>query len=220
MRIARLNNAPELFYSLQGEGVTCGTPAVFLRLAGCNLHCAWCDTKYTWGQGLSLSPAALAEQIMVMNPPRLILTGGEPLLQQAELAELLVLLPPELPVEVETNGTIAPEPALAARVTQWNVSPKLEHAGNGDEKALKPEVLAHFAALPNAWFKLVVRCEEDAPAIESLGLPRERVLLMPCAATRAELEAARPRVAALCLRLGLRLGERLQLVLWDDKKGV
>lgn len=220
MHIARLNNAPELFYSLQGEGVSCGSPAVFLRLAGCNLACRWCDTKYSWGAGLYLTPAELAPRIAALCPPRLIITGGEPLLQQDELGELLALLPAELPIEVETNGTLFPPAELRERVTQWNVSPKLPHAGNAAKQALRPEVLAAFAELPNAWFKLVVRGEEDWPAIAALGLPRERLLLMPCAETRAVLEQRRPAIAQMCLRHGVRLGERLHLVLWDTCKGV
>lgn len=220
MHIARLNNAPELFYSLQGEGVSCGSPAVFLRLAGCNLACRWCDTKYSWGGGLSLPPAELAPRIAALCPPRLIITGGEPLLQQDELGELLALLPAELPIEVETNGTLSPPAELRERVTQWNVSPKLPHAGNAAKQALRPEVLAAFAELPNAWFKLVVRGEEDWPAIAVLGLPRERLLLMPCADSRAVLEQRRPAIAQMCLRHGVRLGERLHLVLWDTRKGV
>ena len=49
LRISRLDNGdPEIFESIQGEGVNLGNPCIFLRLAGCNLKCAWCDTKYTW----------------------------------------------------------------------------------------------------------------------------------------------------------------------------
>lgn len=218
MLIARLNDREEIFFSLQGEGVSCGSPAVFLRLAGCNLSCRWCDTKYSWGRGLERTPAETAALVQELHPPRLVITGGEPLLQQSELEELLALLPSDLPVEVETNGTLPPSAALLRRVTQWNVSPKLAHAGNAG--AVVPEVLALFASLPQAWFKFVVQQEADWPQIEALSLPQERLILMPCAADRAALAEARPTVAEMCLRHGVRLGERLHLVLWDTRKGV
>ena len=142
------------------------------------------------------------------------------LLQQEALARLLHLLPETMHVEVETNGTIAPTPALEQRITQWNISPKLNHSGNPGEKSLRPEVLEHFAAMPQAWFKFVVQSEADWPAIAALGLPQQRIILMPCATTRAELETARPAVVDMCLRHRVRLGDRLHLTLWDDKKGV
>ena len=221
MKIARLNDRePEIFYSLQGEGARLGTPAVFLRLAGCNLACRWCDTKYSWAEGVEMPAGELAARLRAFNGANLVITGGEPLLQQEELTRLLTLLPQEVFVEVETNGTLLPCPALRKRVNQWNVSPKLPHAGNGNTATLRPEVLAAFALLPNSWFKFVVQQEEDWQAIAALGLPQQRIILMPCATTRRQLEAARPAVAELCLRQGVRYGDRLHLVLWDDRKGV
>lgn len=220
MNLARLKSAPEIFYSLQGEGVRAGTPSVFLRLSACNLRCSWCDTSYSWKDGLTMDEADVANAILAYDCPSLVITGGEPLLQQKALARLLALLPPEFFIEVETNGTLLPEVALAARVNQWNVSPKLAHSGNAPENALRPDVLACYATDERAWFKFVVREEADWQAIEALHLPHEKIILMPCASTRAALEAARPAVARLCLRHGVRLGERLQLVLWDDRKGV
>ncbi len=220
MNLARLKSAPEIFYSLQGEGVRAGIPAVFLRLSACNLRCRWCDTRYSWKDGLVMDEADVADAILAHDCPSLVITGGEPLLQQKALTRLLALLPPDFFVEVETNGTLLPEEALAARVNQWNVSPKLAHSGNAPESALRPDVLARFAANERAWFKFVVQEEADWQAIEALHLPHEKIILMPCAATRAALAAARPAVARLCLLHGVRLGERLQLVLWDNQKGV
>ncbi len=221
MKIARLNEQePEIFYSLQGEGTRMGTPAVFLRLAGCNLTCRWCDTKHSWGKGIEMDAAEVAERVVSSNCGNLVITGGEPLMQQEELEALLALLPPDIFVEVESNGTLPPSPVLKSRVNQWNISPKLRHSGNESTRALKSEVLADFAALPHAWFKFVVQQEGDWESIAALGLPKERIILMPCATTRAALEAARPAVAELCIRQGVRFGDRLHLVLWDDKKGV
>ena len=141
-------------------------------------------------------------------------------MQQAPLEKLLSLLPDSLHVEVETNGTLVPTPALTRRINQWNISPKLLHSGNPQQKSHNPEALAFFASLPHAWFKFVVQSEQDWESIAALGLPQERILLMPCATTRAALEAARPAVVDMCLRHGVRLGDRLHLTLWDDKKGV
>ncbi|MCQ2366410.1 MAG: 7-carboxy-7-deazaguanine synthase QueE [Akkermansia sp.] len=222
MNIARLNSAPEIFRSIQGEGTRMGAPSVFLRLAGCNLHCSWCDTKHSWPRGVDCAEEEVARLILSHNCPALVVTGGEPLLQQAALVRLLALLPPreQFFIEVETNGTLPPCPDLAQRVDQWNVSPKLAHSGNAAQAAIRPEVLARFAAMPNAWFKFVVTAEADWDAIEALQLPRERIILMPCAATRAELQAAQPAVAEICARHGVLLGRRLQIELWDDRKGV
>ena len=220
MKIARLNDAPEIFYSLQGEGASLGTPTLFLRLAQCNLHCPWCDTKHSWGQGMDLSVAEVAEALRACHATcrHIVITGGEPLLQAGELEELLGTHLPEYSVEVESNGTLAPTDALAARVQQWNFSPKLSHAGQ--QGSLNPTLLAQLAQLPQVWFKFVVRGEEDWAEIEALDLPKDNIILMPCAATRAELEERRLDIAELCLQHGVRLGERLHLVLWGEKKGV
>ena len=218
MFIARLNSEPELFYSLQGEGTCAGAPAVFLRLAGCNLHCSWCDTKHSWGSGISLPVHEVAARLLAFPCRHFVITGGEPLLQAEELTELVSLLPAEAYIEIETNGTLPPPPALAERVQQWNVSPKLTHAGNGPG-AHNPTALATFAALPGAWFKLVVQGEQDWPAIAALHLPTERLILMPCADTRADLLTLLPAVAAMALRHNTRLGNRLHTLLWNKTPG-
>ncbi len=220
MQVAALDNQPEIFYSLQGEGARAGSPCVFLRLAGCNLHCRWCDTKYSWHPGLPCTAADLAARICGFGCPALVITGGEPLLQQDELRSLLQLLPADMHIEIETNGTLLPHAELLLRVDQWNISPKLAHAGNAACPTLCADVLAAFAALPHAWFKFVVESEADWADIAALQLPRHRIILMPRAATRAALEAARPAVAEMCLRHQVRLGDRMHLVLWDTKKGV
>jgi organic radical activating enzyme len=83
--------------TFQGEGPSCGTPAVFIRLSRCNLACSWCDTKYTWDwahydprkESARLAVAALAEWALSMRPGLVVITGGEPLLQQLKLALLV-----------------------------------------------------------------------------------------------------------------------------------
>ncbi len=219
MRIARLNNAPEVFFSLQGEGTSAGVPAVFLRLAGCNLHCSWCDSKHSWGDSIELSPREVVTRLLEFPSKHMIVTGGEPLMQANELTELLLMLPRDYAIEVETNGTFFPSPDLLARVSQWNVSPKLPHAGNAMESLQLP-VLTAFAALSNSWFKFVITGEEDWPSIAHLRLPPEKIMLMPCAADRASYRHLLPIVAGICLEHHVRLSPRLHIELWDTRLGV
>ncbi|MEN6610707.1 MAG: radical SAM protein [Methanoregulaceae archaeon] len=99
----------EIFRSIQGEGRKQGIPCVFLRLAGCNLACHWCDTEYARSKdaGVERSRDQVIETIWRMNYPHICITGGEPLLQKEELLPLLQSLHRlGKSVEIETNGTI------------------------------------------------------------------------------------------------------------------
>ena len=221
----------EQFSSLQGEGASAGEPCLFLRLAHCNLRCRWCDTKYSWDfaqfrfeDEVKLERTeAVAERITSEAPGRLVVTGGEPLIQRAELEALFALLAPELVIEIETNGTLAPGPRLLERVNQWNVSPKLANSGDPSEKRLRPDVLAVFSRSERAYLKLVVADPRELAEVEALvsasEWPRERVLLMPQAATRVELSARGPLVRAAALARGLRYSSRLHVERWDGARG-
>ena len=167
----RFTDNRKFFHSIQGEGVSQGTPCVFLRLAGCNLACSWCDTAYSWNgtvPGVRLAPEKAAELVLHYPCRRLVLTGGEPLIQQKALPALLRLLPDHA-VEMETNGTIMPDTELLKRVTQFNVSPKLPHSGNNDVKTWKPDTLRCLAGTEKAWFKFVVACEDDVRGRSAAG---------------------------------------------------
>src|SRR6187551_1148089 len=108
----------EIFESLQGEGASSGAPCVFVRLAQCNLHCSWCDTKYTWDferyryedEVAERSVAEVAQLVNAAPSRRLVLTGGEPLLQQRALKEFFARLSPDITVEVETTARSCPKP--------------------------------------------------------------------------------------------------------------
>ncbi|KAF5066423.1 7-carboxy-7-deazaguanine synthase [anaerobic digester metagenome] len=106
----------EVFRSLQGEGRNQGRPTVFLRLAGCNLACRWCDTPYARDGGEERGAADVVEVVRaIAGPCRLVcVTGGEPLLQQDALVPVLVALSREgFSCEIETNGTIPFGPSHA-----------------------------------------------------------------------------------------------------------
>ena len=79
----------EIFRSLQGEGKNQGRPCTFIRLAGCNLRCAWCDTPYAREGGKEMSVAQILDLIWLQNGKHICITGGEPLLWAEEVLELL-----------------------------------------------------------------------------------------------------------------------------------
>ena len=96
----------EIFLSIQGEGLDMGLPTVFVRSVGCNLRCAWCDTKYAYEGGAEWSLDSLETRIASYKVRRVCLTGGEPLAQKDAPGLILRLLNDGYVVSVETNGSL------------------------------------------------------------------------------------------------------------------
>jgi 7-carboxy-7-deazaguanine synthase len=231
---------PEIFAALQGEGPSQGKPSVFIRLSRCNLACVWCDTAYTWrfegdnrphrdtetfdrtANQVVLDEADAAAQIAAFARSRLVITGGEPLLQGAALALMLADLP-DLHVEIETNGTVAPHPGLDPLVDQYNVSPKLAHSGNHAALALIPERLSAWAADPRAWFKFVVARPADLDEIVALqrrhAIPSSRVFLMPEGRDSKTLRERARWISELCAAHDFNFSDRLHIHLHGDTRG-
>ena len=231
---------PEIFASVQGEGPSAGSPVAFVRLSRCNLACRWCDTPYTWhfdgddrphrdgvtfdrhANQLTLEVGDVADRIRALGQKRLVVTGGEPILQAGPLAELLEQLD-DMTVEIETNATTKAPPRLDIRVDQYNVSPKLAHSGNLRSLALLPERLAAYAADPRAWFKFVIAQPEDVAEVvelqRSYAIPASRIFLMPEGTDSATLRAREAWLVPLCLQHGYRLSDRLHIHLFGDTRG-
>lgn len=145
----------EIFYSVQGEGTWSGTPAVFVRLAGCNLACDFCDTDYSLKFMASVEDVVARVRELGAGCPMVILTGGEPLAQRETLALVEALRADGRRVHIESNGTIYAE--LPADV--WLcVSPKERVDARMAERAneaklivderVPEEHLPLFSALP------------------------------------------------------------------------
>jgi 7-carboxy-7-deazaguanine synthase len=96
----------ELYKSVQGESSFAGLPCIFVRLAGCNLRCSWCDSEYTFSGGRPFTEDEIVAQIEVLAPCRLVeFTGGEPMLQARELIPLMRrLLDSGYTLMIETSG--------------------------------------------------------------------------------------------------------------------
>ena len=233
LKLSRLKSGePEIFSSIQGEGVTVGLPSVFVRLSLCNLRCTWCDTKYTWdwehhdpqAEIIGVDCKEAARRVRDGGAQNVVITGGEPLLQQGELVEFVAVLKAEgHRVEVETNGTIIPAPSLAAGVDQWNVSPKLRNSGNEPGRREVTQALTWFASQFNAYFKFVLVDPPDLDEVDALvakyGIRRDGVLLMPEGVSREALNKQSLWIVEESRRRGYRFTSRLHILLWGDQRG-
>jgi 7-carboxy-7-deazaguanine synthase len=224
----------ETFLSLQGEGPAVGEPAVFLRLAGCNLSCSWCDTPYSWdwkrfdrnANSHSISTVALAAELVQQTPESvhlLVVTGGEPLLQQKALVKVLSELVtdrPDLRIEIETNGTQMPLVDLVELVHRFVVSPKLRNAGF--RNTADAAGIAHFGTL-NSVLKFVVRTADDVHEAASLasdaGFSTSKVWLMPEGVDEPTIGAHARAIVPEAIAMGLRVSPRLHVSIWGDERG-
>jgi 7-carboxy-7-deazaguanine synthase len=224
----------ETFYSVQGEGPTAGCPAFFIRLQGCSVGCAWCDTRYSWDPegGRPTDVAALVAEAGAQPCRRVVVTGGEPLESPLFQPLLTSLLASRFTVEVETSGVLPPPdvpadfpaaPAGGRPAVQWNVSVKLAGSGVPEARRIRPGAIAAFRAR-GAWWKFVVRDDRDVDEVLALAtrcaLPRDRILLQPEAMRREDLLERAPWVVEQCTRHGLRFSPRLHIWLWGPRRGV
>ena len=222
--------------TIQGEGISAGVPATFLRLTNCTLNCVWCDTTEVWRKGELYSVKeilGLMEKEEVVKDlekgHRLVITGGSPLLQQLQVISLLESFKkffgffPE--VEIENECVLMPLPRLIQLTKQWNNSPKLINSAMKKNSRYKPLIISQTAYLKNSWFKFVIKDDFDWKEIEEDFLKprlikRGQIILMPQASNRAELQFLREKVIEIAVREGVRFGDRLHVTVWDKKTGV
>ena len=210
----------ERFYSLQGESTRAGLPCCFIRLAGCNLRCTYCDSPYAWDETL---PMVESEEIVAWcaTYPALLceITGGEPLLQDNVYPLCQRLLDRGHPVMIETNGSISlrhlpvavtaivdikcPGSAMHGRF-HW---PNLDWLARRRENGGRDEI------------KFVISCEEDFHWAR--GLMRqyrlERLAPVLFSPVRDRIEPARLAELLLAHRLEARLQLQLHTLLWPDR---
>lgn len=228
----------EIFSSIQGEGSYLGTPAIFLRFAGCNLSCCWdgepCDSRYavTGEDAVSLDLDSLLEQTLAQRQKfpgirQVILTGGEPLLQPL-LPELTTRLREhDFFIALETNGTRAVK--LSADFI--SLSPKLGSAFPADtdpailQQRRQPQVLRFWMNRHDFQLKFTWGSEKDETEILELltdlgSVPPEKICLMPVGITREALRQRGRRCVEICLRHGWRYSPRAHIELYDAARGV
>ncbi len=213
--------------TVQGEGASSGQQAAFVRLGGCNLTCTWCDTPYTWDAkryDLHAENTKLTvEQIVAQLPdvPLIVISGGEPLLQATALEHLCTtLIDLEYRIEIETNGTQLP--MNQDTHIQYNVSPKLAHAGDPIEKRITP-ALFEYVRDPNAIFKFVVTDKKDLNEVQQIatahGIEPYRVWIMPEGVDRRVLEQRLMEISSASIERGYNVTGRLHIQMFGGVRG-
>jgi 7-carboxy-7-deazaguanine synthase len=195
----------ETFTSILGEGTLAGLPAFFIRLTGCNLRCRYCDTAYAYEGGESRSVKSLVDEARRAAARLVLVTGGEPLLQEGALALMDDLIKAGLEVLLETNGSL-PVQGVDSRVRRL-VDLKCPGSGmSGHNYWPNLEVLT-----PRDEVKFIVSDQDDfawtLEVVKRHGLTdRLPVLISPAFGV-----ASLPEVAAWIIHSGLPLRLNLQL---------
>lgn len=222
--------------TIQGEGPQSGRACSFVRFGACNLSCSWCDSAYTWDakryppreQITLLDPQAVIN--LIPAAPMLVITGGEPLMQQkrAGWAEFLRLAEQKFPfITIETNGTIMPDADTLRYVDQFVVSPKLQTVNMlRPKQSRKPMdgwldvVVQHGKRVD---FKIVLQEPEDVQEAlqiaDAARIGRKHLWLMPEGVTTEALAEKWPWVATAAAENGCNASHRLHVLVWGEERG-
>lgn len=221
-------NVAEVFKSIQCEGILTGRVSVFIRLAGCNLNCYWCDEKQSNNieQSNEISILELLQTVSKYNCNDIVITGGEPLIAKDIVELTKILKENNYTIIVETNGTVIKD----IKADLVSLSPKL---GNSEptpfiakylyhrNNRINIEALQYYNENYNCQLKFVVENDSDFEEIESILEKSEisdmrSVLIMPLASTRDQLLKAQSKIVSQCIKYGYRFTTRLQLLIWGE----
>lgn len=164
-------------------------------------------------------------RLEALNLRSLVISGGEPLLQQMELTLLLKILKSlGYWVEIETNGTVKPTEEFLTLVDQINCSPKLSNCGDPRKFRVRNESLAILSGSSKVYFKFVIGSETDLVEVEEyirdFSMSSDRVYLMPLGMTREELALTTEKTRVLAEKYSLQFSSRRHVELFGTKRGV
>lgn len=205
----------EIFHSLQGESTRAGLPTVFVRLTGCPLRCAWCDTTHAFQGGETTTVRAVLEQVAAYACPTVCVTGGEPLAQKGCLPLLTALCDVGYSVSLETSGAldIGEVDSRVSRIVDIKAPDSGEAARNRWENLqwLTPQDEIKFVLASPADYQWAVQTLRDKTLDR-----RCTVLFSPVQGTLPPADLA---TWILRDRLPVRFQLQLHKILWGNEQG-
>lgn len=205
----------EIFYSIQGESLYNGLPCVFVRLAGCNLRCSYCDTRYAYEKGSKMELVEILQKTATYHCPLIEITGGEPLLQDDTPMLISELLEKGYEVMMETNGTF--DISIVDKRCIKIVDIKCPTSGESDKNDL--ENLKRFNQQDQV--KFVIKSREDYEYAKNITklispeLPGKNILFSP---VFGEIACAKLAKWILEDNLNIRLHLQLHKIIWPGSR--
>jgi len=201
----------EIFVSLQGEGTDAGTPCTFVRLAGCNLRCSYCDTEYAFHGGKEMSDGEISDTVSGLGCRRVCITGGEPLLQ--DVRSLCNLLRSEgFHVKLETNGSLPLKGSFDI------VDMDIKTPSSGESGRMRFSNISKLRKKDELKFVISDKKDYDySKEILERFTPRCNVIFQP------SYGVLKPETLAEWImsdRINVRLGIQLHKILWGDRREV
>lgn len=223
----------EIFYSIQGEGKLAGVPSVFVRTAGCNLRCTWCDSPETsWNpSGTDMTVESIVDQVASFGCRHVVLTGGEPLMAKGVTELTSRLAGDGYHITIETAATIWQDVTCDLA----SISPKLANsvprdreggqwASSHDSARINLDTIRRLMGLGDYQLKFVIDDPDDLEEVDDLlskigGVESENVQLMPQGIELRLLDEKGAWIADLCKKRGFRYCERLHIRLFGHTRG-
>lgn len=241
-----LDNVYNDFISIQGEGKYTGRLSYFVRFFGCNLFCKWCDSAYANdidNQEYTYNLNLYSEILKNKNIKHIVFTGGEPLLKRQELVDYTnFLINKGYYVTIETNGSIFYSDFINSKRLLFSISPKLENSlpVSGMERKIHKKIInlipervyGYIKRYPDNYIlKFVVSTEKDMKDIknfirevnsynEHYNVDNNKIYLMPLGANKNQLKKNKEFVVKQCLKNGYNYSPRLQIDIWNTRRGV
>jgi 7-carboxy-7-deazaguanine synthase len=211
----RILKVAEIFVSLEGETVTAGFPALFIRLAGCNLRCSWCDTKDSWNGGVDVPFDDLLAMVKEYSwVHHITITGGEPLAQIGCIDFLKELSVFPVSIQLETNGTIS----LSSVPKNIRIIADIKPPSSGCTTLFLKE---NFTFLDTSdEIKIVAADENDLDFISRLFVDFESNIPCPVSLSPGFPRMDAEELAAFILKnhLPARLNLQQHKIIWKSKK--
>jgi 7-carboxy-7-deazaguanine synthase len=206
----------EIFHSLQGESTRVGLPTVFIRLSGCPMRCAYCDTEYAFSGGNNMEIEAILREVDTHHAQYITVTGGEPLAQKQCHELLTALCDAGYSVSLETGGAMD----ISLVDNRVLIVLDIKTPDSGEEKNMLWENLSHIKCTDEVKFVLCSRGDYDWAKKKIIELALEDKCTILFSPSYHELSSTDLAGWVLEDKLPVRVQLQLHKILWGEKAGV